>query len=44
MHIACKVALKLDRSGWSEMHSHVDTEEADKIFQLDRKLSIKNDL
>lgn len=21
MHVACKAVLKLDRSGWSEMHS-----------------------
>lgn len=44
MHIACKVALKLDRWGWSEMHSHVDAEGTDKMCQPDRKLSIKNDL
>lgn len=44
MHTACKVALKLDRSGWSETLSHMDTEGIDKTCQTDRKLSIKNDL
>lgn len=44
MHVACKVVLKLDRFKWSQMHSHADTEGADKTCQPDRKLSIKNDL